>query len=453
MLNCGKVISFAIVAFVCICVVAAQDIGELSRTWTSADGSFTVDAELIDIRGRTIRLRKSDGDTITVPLTKISESDREYVRNRQDEMRQDSKRNRDRRPATANTSPLVQRNVASLNALLEPVRQKYGIPALAAAVVQGNQIVGVGAVGVRQMDSAEEVTVADKFHHGSISKPMTSMLLGMLVDRGKLNWNTTVAQAFPELIDKIRPEYVNATLEHFLLHRSGLPSDRRQSPELSAAIREVKGNIVEQRKEMVEIVLKQPPVAPLGAQHVYANFGFCVAAAMAEAATGQSWEDMMSEMIFKPLKMETAGFGPPSSPDEIDQPRGHIGLGAEMKPASPTADNAPCMGPSSRVHCSVTDLALFGQVHLQYGPVTSKLVSRPTFVRLHTDQLKQNYGLGWTITNPEWVPGELHWHTGTNGMNYSGLYVVPARNMVVVVAMNAKSSEACTEVRDLILRL
>lgn len=442
----------ALTAIVFASAVDAQTPSEPLRTWTSDDGAFTVEAEFIDLRRSTIRLRKADGNTITVPLTKLSETDRQFVRERQSEMQKDRVQNRDRRQPAQNASPLVRRNVASLNALLEPVRQKYGVPALAAAVVQGNQLIAAGAVGLRQMDSDEPVTIEDKFHHGSISKPMTSMLLGMLVDRGKLRWNTTVAQAFPDLIDRIRPEYANVTLEHFLLHRSGLPSDRRQSPELNAAISGLRGDILDQRKKMVEIVLQQPPVGSTGEKHVYANFGYCVAAAMAEAATGESWEDMMSEMVFAPLNMETAGFGPPSAPDKIDQPRGHIGVGVEMKPARPTADNAPCMGPSSRVHCSVIDLALFGHLHLQYGPTTAKFVSRPTFVRLHTDPLKQNYGLGWTISDPDWVPGELHWHTGTNGMNYSGLYVVPARNMVVVVSTNAKSSEACTEVRDLILR-
>ncbi|GAA5505614.1 serine hydrolase [Novipirellula caenicola] len=445
-------LSLALTAMVFIGAVDAQTSSESLRTWTSDDGAFTVEAEFVDLRRSTIRLRKADGNTITVPLTKLSESDHQFVREQQSEMQKDRVQNRDRRQPTQNTSLLARHNVASLNAMLEPVRQKHGVPALAAAVVQGNQLIAVGAVGLRQMDSNETVTIDDKFHHGSISKPMTSMLIGMLVDRGKLRWNTTVAQAFPDLLDRIRPEYANVTLEHFLLHRSGLPSDRRQSPELNAAISGLSGDILEQRKKMVEIVLQQPPVASMGEKHVYANFGYCVAAAMAEAATGESWEDMMNEMLFAPLKMETAGFGPPSDPDKIDQPRGHIGLGAEMTPARPTADNAPCMGPSSRVHCSVIDLAVFGHLHLQYSPATSKLLSRPTFVRLHTDPLKQNYGLGWTISHPDWVPGELHWHTGTNGMNYSGLYIVPARNMVVVVSTNAKSGEACTEVRDLILR-
>jgi hypothetical protein len=37
----------------------------------------------------------------------------------------------------------------SLDAQIEPVRVKYGMPALAAAVVKKGEIVAIGAVGVR----------------------------------------------------------------------------------------------------------------------------------------------------------------------------------------------------------------------------------------------------------------------------------------------------------------
>lgn len=441
--------AFWLCVFVLLCSCqfsVAQDVSSQTRTWTSADGSFSVDAEFVELLGRALRLRKSDGEIITVALNKISESDREYVQKRQSELRKT--RAKESARSVALKSLLRRGNVSSLNAMLESVRQEHQVPGMAAAVVRGNQLVAAGAVGLRQLNSDAVVTLDDKFHHGSISKPMTSML----IDRGKLRWDTTVAHAFPEMLDKIQPGYANATIEHLLLHRSGLPSDRSQGPELNSAISSLKGDIKDQCKEMVEIVLQRPPVAPIGSKFVYANFGFCVAAAMAETATGESWEDMMTKMIFQPLAMQSAGFGPHSRPDEIDQPRGHVGLGAEIKPARPTADNASCMGPSIRVHCNVADLTTFGHIHLRYAPPVSKLLSRATFVRIHTDQLNQNYGLGWSISSPDWARGELHSHTGTNGMYYSALYVVPQRNLAVAIALNARSSEACNEVRDLILK-
>ena len=49
------------------------------RTWTSADGKFTVEAELVDYSDDDIRLRKSTGKVITVPMEKISDDDLQFL--------------------------------------------------------------------------------------------------------------------------------------------------------------------------------------------------------------------------------------------------------------------------------------------------------------------------------------------------------------------------------------
>src|SRR4051812_17776610 len=80
---------------------------------------------------------------------------------------------------------------ASLDEILKPIRDKTGLPALAAAVVRSNSIVAAGAVGVRKAGSTTSVTVEDKFHLGSCTKAMTATLVGMLVEDGHLAWTNT----------------------------------------------------------------------------------------------------------------------------------------------------------------------------------------------------------------------------------------------------------------------
>jgi hypothetical protein len=50
------------------------------RTWTSADGNFTVEAKLVEMAGDQLTLERRDGKRITVPRGKLSESDIAYVR-------------------------------------------------------------------------------------------------------------------------------------------------------------------------------------------------------------------------------------------------------------------------------------------------------------------------------------------------------------------------------------
>ncbi len=49
------------------------------RKWTSADGKFSVDAELKEIREKSIVLKKADGSEVEVPMDQLAANDRLYV--------------------------------------------------------------------------------------------------------------------------------------------------------------------------------------------------------------------------------------------------------------------------------------------------------------------------------------------------------------------------------------
>lgn len=51
-----------------------------SRTWTSRNGRFSLEAELCDFQDGKAHLKKSDGKVIAVPLASLSEEDRQYVK-------------------------------------------------------------------------------------------------------------------------------------------------------------------------------------------------------------------------------------------------------------------------------------------------------------------------------------------------------------------------------------
>ena len=51
-----------------------------ARKWTDATGNFTVEAELVQSKDGTVRLKKGNGQIINLPVEKLSEADREYLR-------------------------------------------------------------------------------------------------------------------------------------------------------------------------------------------------------------------------------------------------------------------------------------------------------------------------------------------------------------------------------------
>ena len=82
---------------------------------------------------------------------------------------------------------------ASLNPMLEPIRARFELPALAAAVVRNGKIVASGAVGTRRAGTLIPVTIDDRFHIGSDTKAMTSLVAAMLVEGGRIRWESPLS--------------------------------------------------------------------------------------------------------------------------------------------------------------------------------------------------------------------------------------------------------------------
>jgi CubicO group peptidase (beta-lactamase class C family) len=122
---------------------------------------------------------------------------------------------------------LTQTGPENLNNLLESIRVQHGVPALAAAFVRSADLIALGAVGTREINGAERVQLNDRFHIGSCTKSMTATLIALLIEQGRLSWETTIAEIFPDLLGKIRPEYHKLTPLHFLSHRAGLPGQQK----------------------------------------------------------------------------------------------------------------------------------------------------------------------------------------------------------------------------------
>jgi len=51
-----------------------------SRKWTDSTGQHSVQAEFVDAKDGTVRLKREDGKTISVPIDKLSKADQQYVK-------------------------------------------------------------------------------------------------------------------------------------------------------------------------------------------------------------------------------------------------------------------------------------------------------------------------------------------------------------------------------------
>ena len=310
------------------------------------------------------------------------------------------------------------------------------VPGVAAAVIKNGQIISTGVAGVRKYRDPTSVQRNDKFHIGSCTKSMTATLAAVLVEEGRLRWDTTVSDVFNDY--EIHSGFRRATLLQLLSHNAGLPSSRFHTP-LWREIWASKEDGRALRTKLAKARLREKPNYPPGKGFIYSNAGFAIAGAMLEKVTGQTWQALMRTKIFRPLGMSTAGFRAPASKDTVDQPWGHKTNVSPAKPF-PYGDLPDAIGPAGTVHCSIGDWAKFVQYHVRGNP-RPLLKSAESFARLHqVHNPKGNYGLGWKVSS-DLRRGRILTHGGTNKMWYSKVWAAPQHGAAVVVACNAGTSE------------
>lgn len=341
--------------------------------------------------------------------------------------------------------------VEDISMLLATVREQQHVPGIVAAVANSDGIIALGAAGNRKNKTNSPVTTDDSFHLGSCTKSMTATLCAMLVEEGKLKWNTTVAQALPALKDQIHPDFQNVTLEQLLCHRSGLPEDRKPDLVIWPKIMMLKGDLRDQRRSLVELVMGRPPVKAPDSTFAYSNLGFTIAGAMAEGVTGESYETLIKKRLFDPLGMTSAGFGVPDAGQELKQPLGHnynFGMYSAVPPG-PGSDNPLVITPAGCVHCSIDDWAKYAILHLRAARGKPKLLKADTFKKLHTDVHDQHYAYGWVfVDNADWAKGTVLAHDGSNGRWYCAIVIAPKVDLAFLVATNAADETAQNACRD-----
>ncbi|HEY0257500.1 MAG TPA: serine hydrolase domain-containing protein, partial [Candidatus Methylacidiphilales bacterium] len=121
-----------------------------------------------------------------------------------------------------NTSPCALAVQPSLASVLDPIRIKYNLPALAGAIFTTNGLEEMAAVGVRKIGTTIPVTTDDLWHLGSDTKMMTATLAGTFVAQKKLSWDAKVISFFPEIADRVPEATKNITLAQVLAHQAGL---------------------------------------------------------------------------------------------------------------------------------------------------------------------------------------------------------------------------------------
>ena len=328
---------------------------------------------------------------------------------------------------------------AELRRIVDSVRTAFAMPAMGAAIVAPDGRINVAVAGTRRASGGAAVTVDDRWHIGSNLKAVVGMLAGIGVDQGKIAWTSTVEEVFPELAARVGPEYRGLTLKEMLAHSAGFPRDPLGLP--------LSGTPREKRDSVVRWAVTQPPAAARGS-FFYSNTDYIVAGAMLERAFGVPFEQALTERIFTPLGITTAGFGPQAAEGSTTQPVAHRvrpdGTWQEVE----ALDNPDYYASAGGVHMPLEAWALIVREVLRADAGRSTLLSAATGRVLTTPATRLNatdgYALGWITTSRTWGNGRVLTHNGSNTGNFSVAWLAPERGFAILVTTNAFDTVAPT---------
>ncbi|MEM9066560.1 MAG: serine hydrolase domain-containing protein [Planctomycetota bacterium] len=321
----------------------------------------------------------------------------------------------------------------SLRDLLERGLEETEAPAIAAAVMQDGELVAIEVVGIRTLSGGEPVEQDDAFHIGSITKSMTSTVIGKLVEEEKLGFDDTLADLFPDL--DVTDDFRGVTVTDLLRHRAGVRAMTSPEPEIERTVEPYLGDAQVARAEFTKAVLTAPPTFEPGTMN-YSNGGYGILSHIAERVSGESWDALMERVIFGPLKFERGGIGWPDPDGSVSQPRGHLDQGGGlMSIPYGIYELKAHIEASGDAHCTIRDLVMYGDAHRRALAGEPTILSPDTARVLHTPPMGGNYACGWTVGEVEGL-GRVHEHNGSAGTFFAQLRIMPDRGRVVAVATN-----------------
>jgi CubicO group peptidase (beta-lactamase class C family) len=119
--------------------------------------------------------------------------------------------------------------VEALTAFIERGRKLLDVPGVALGLVQDGKVVFAGGFGVRELGKPAKVDADTLFMVASTTKAMTTLMLGKLVESGRLTWDTPVTAVLPtfKLGD---PDTTRSVLvKHLVCACTGMPRQDLES--------------------------------------------------------------------------------------------------------------------------------------------------------------------------------------------------------------------------------
>lgn len=239
----------------------------------------------------------------------------------------------------------VKDTLTSYQQWLDRLGERNAVAGLATAVVVNDKVVFEDTIGYADAATHEPVTPETVFRLASLSKAFATALTGVLVDEGKLSWDTKLTAVLPFFRLKSDSAAEQATVRDILGQRLGLPKNTYD-------------NMLEENFSYEELARKLDEVSltcGVGQCYGYQNIAFSLIGDVVYAQTGDFFSRQVDKRLFFPLGMKTASYGREGLETSKSWARPHRPNGSNWIPFEPK-EAYYRVAPAAGVNASLRDM-------------------------------------------------------------------------------------------------
>ncbi|MCU0457622.1 MAG: serine hydrolase [Bacteroidales bacterium] len=344
--------------------------------------------------------------------------------------------------------------------------KEFNIPGIAVAVVKDDRVIHMKGYGVRSIATGQKTDKNTLFAIASNTKAFTAAALGILIDEGKLSWDTKVTEIIPEF--RLYNSWVTEdfTIRDLLTHRSGM--------------REGAGDLMGwpdsadfSTEEIIHNLRYLDQTSPFRTKYDYDNLLYIVAGEVVGRVSGQSWEEFVESRIMEPLGMNGSAASFKRLKDRTNIIDAHVPVEGRLQVVP--KQEAKRHNSVGGIYSNVSDMTKWVMMQLKGGSyvkpaiegdnvsgTSGRIFSERTHREMWTPHTVKPvsqagpyrtnfafYGLGWNLND---INGYLRvYHTGGHLGIVTQVTLLPELKLGIIVFTNQEEGAALTAVTNSII--
>ena len=298
-------------------------------------------------------------------------------------------------------------------------------PGCAVLIAREGKVIYHKAFGMANLELNVSMAPDNIFRIASLTKQFTAVAILQLHEKGLLSIEDDIKKYIPDF-----PSMEKITIANLLSHTSGI---KNITDDLWNEMKRKASTPA----DLVVMIKKLPPDFKPGTSFNYSNSGFILLGYIIEKVSGKSYEQYISENIFKPLKMDRAYYDhmrtvvPGRASGYVSVSDNEFENADFLDPSLPYAAGALMM--------SVDDMYKWNKGLYTYTIIKKETLEKAFTPFTLTDGHQITNGFGWGLAS--FMGSEARQHAGgTDGFSTFAIYL-PSEDLFAVGFSNFRNKD------------